>query len=84
MTQTTDYVADALTRAGIASVETRDVRHQSSAGIRVWEVQTITFTDGRRAEVDLWYDASGKFHHCSDARWMATKGATLGQPQAAH
>jgi hypothetical protein len=56
-----------LAASGIASVETRDVLQRVSfaSGIRVGQVQTITFTDGRIVEQYLWFDAAGRFHHAS-------------------
>lgn len=56
-----------LEASGIASVETREVLQRVSfaSDIRVGQVQTITFVDGRTVEQNLWFDAAGHFHHAS-------------------
>ena len=63
---TTTETDSILAASGIASVQTRDVLQRvSAAGIRVCQVQTITFLDGRMIEQNLWFDAAGRFHHTS-------------------
>ena len=62
----TQTASPILESCGIANVVTRDVLQRvSSNDIRVWAVQTITFTDGRVIEQNLWFDAAGRFHHAS-------------------